>query len=147
MDNRKNLLPLASFWSIYRKKEFVLKRSILLKFTILIKCHLIQSSFMGQISFQLPNFLQLVNTLNKKCRFWMTEYNQPWSESIWIIRNEVLINEICQKEFKMGPQTFEYLLNMIGAGIEKIEFFIWEWLSYYRGLSNSLICFFFVSQF
>ena len=120
MDNRKNLLPLASFWSIYRKKEFVLKRSILSKFTILIKFHLIQSSFMGQISFQLPNFLLLANTLNKKCRFWMTEYNQSWSESIWIIRNEVLINEIRQKEFQMGLQTFEYLLNLIRAGIEKI---------------------------
>ena len=75
---------------------------------------------MGQISFQLPNFLLLANTLNKKCRFWMTEYNQSWSENIWIIRNEVLINEIRQKEFQMGLQTFEYLLNLIRAGIEKI---------------------------
>ena len=57
------------------------------------------------------------------------------------------MNEIWQKEFKMEPQTFKYLLNKNRSGIEKIEFFNWNCLSYYKSLSNSLICFLFVSQF
>ena len=57
------------------------------------------------------------------------------------------MNEIWQKEFKMGPQTFKYLLNKNRSGIEKIKFFNWNCLSYYKSLSNSLICFLFVSQF
>ena len=65
---------------------------------------------MGQIKFHLS---LLGNTLYKKDRYWMTEYNQPWFENIWVERSEVLINEIWQKEFNMEPQTFEYLLNMI----------------------------------
>ena len=73
---------------------------------------------MKQISFQ---FSLLANTLYKKRLYWMTEYNQSWFENIWVKRNEVLINEIGQKEFRMGPQTFEYLLNMIRPGIEKMD--------------------------
>ena len=60
----------------------------------------------------------------------MTEYNPTWFENIWIQRYGVLINEIWQKEFKMRPQTFEYLLNMNRPGIEKMEFFSWDCLSY-----------------
>ena len=51
----------------------------------------------------------------------MTEYNQSWSENIWVKRNEVLINQIWQKEFRMGPETFEYFLDMIRPGIEKTD--------------------------
>ena len=47
-----------------------------------------------------------------------------------------------KKEFKMRPQTFEYLLNMNHPGIEKMEFFNWDSLPYYKSLSNSLIFFF-----
>ena len=37
-----------------------------------------------------------------------------------------------EKKFKMGPQTFGYLLNMIRPGIEKMWLFNWDCLSYYR---------------
>ena len=81
---------------------------------------------MGQISFQLPNTLLLANILHKKHRYWMTEYYQFWFENIWVQRYEVLIDEIWQKEFKMGPQTFEHdLLNMICPGIGKWSFSTW----------------------
>ena len=49
----------------------------------------------------------------------MTEYNQSWFENIRLQRYEVLISEISRRKFKMRPQTFEYLLNMIRPGIEK----------------------------
>ena len=89
---------------------------------ILIKWHLIQLNFMGQISFQLSNTLLLATILHKKRRYGMTEYNQSWFENIWVQRYEVLINKIWQKQFKRGPQTFEYLLNMIRSGIKKWSF-------------------------
>ena len=60
----------------------------------------------------------------------MTEYNQYWFENIWVQRYEVLINEIWQKKFKMGPLTFEYLLNMICPGMAKMVFFNRDCLSY-----------------
>ena len=60
----------------------------------------------------------------------MTEYNQYWFENIWVQRYEVLINEIWQKKFKMGPQIFEYLLNMISPGMAKMGFFNRDCLSY-----------------
>ena len=98
---------------------------------------------MRQISFQLSNTLLLATILHKKRRYETTEYNYSWFENIWIQQYDVLTNEIRWKEFKMGPQTFEYLLNMIYSGIVKMEFFNWDCLSHYRSLSNSLICFFF----
>ena len=112
-----------------------------------LKWHLVQSNLMGQISFQLPNTLLLATILHKKRRYGMAEYNRSWFESIWVQRYEVSINEIWQKESKMGPKTFEYLVNIIRPGIEKMELFNWDCLSHYRSLSNSLICFLFVSQF
>ena len=102
---------------------------------------------MGQISFQLSNTLLLATIPHEKRRYGMIEDNQSWFENIWIQRYGILINEIWQKEFKMRPQTFEYLLNMNRPGIEKMEFFNWDCLSYYRSFSNSLICFLFVYQF
>ena len=84
---------------------------------------------MGKTSFQLPNTLLLATTLHKKRRHGMTEYKQSWFENFCGQRYEVLINEIWQKEFKTGPQTFEYLLNMIRPGTEKMEFFNWDCLS------------------
>ena len=58
--------------------------------------------------------------MHKKRRCGMKEYNESWLENIRLQPYEVLINEIWQRKFKMGPQTFEYLLNMIRPGIEKI---------------------------
>ena len=89
------------------------------------------------IFYKLPNPQLLVIILHKKRRYGMTEYNQSWFENIWVQRYEVLINEIWQKEFKIGPHIFQYLLNMIHPGIGKMEFFNWDSLSYYRSLSNS----------
>lgn len=34
--------------------------------------------------------------------------------------NGIFVNEIWQKEFRIGPLTFGYLLNMICPGIEKM---------------------------
>ena len=67
--------------------------------------------------------------------------------NIWVQRYEDFIREIGQKEFKIGPQTFEYSLNMIRPGKEIMEFFNWNCLSYYRSFSNFLICFLLVSEF
>ena len=76
----------------------------------------------------------MVIILNKKRRYGMTEYNQCLFENIWLQRYEVLINEIWRRKFKIGPQTFEYLLSMIRPGIKKMWFFNWGCLSYYRSL-------------
>lgn len=51
----------------------------------------------------------------------MTEYNQSWSENTWVKHNEFLINQIWQKELRIGPETFEYFLDMIRPGIEKMD--------------------------
>ena len=70
---------------------------------IFVKSHLIRSSFMGQIGFQLLNALLLVTILHKIAPYRITEYNQTWFGNIWVQRYEVLVNEIWQKEFKIGP--------------------------------------------
>ena len=82
--------------------------------------------------------------IHKKGRYGMTEYNQSWFENIRLQR----FNQwnLAKKKLKMG-QIFGYLLNTIRPGIEKMCFFNWEYLSYYRSLWNFLICFLFVSQF
>ena len=118
MDNRKKLLLLFYFRSISRKKRLISKRRRLLKLMIFVEWHLIQSNFMGQICFQMS---LLANSLYKKCHYWMTEYNQSWSENTWVKHNEFLINQIWQKELRIGPETFEYFLDMIHPGIEKMD--------------------------
>ena len=75
MDNRKKLLLLVNFGSIYRKKRFISKRRRLLKLMLFIKWHLIQSNFMVQISFQQRNTLLLATVLHKKRCYGRTEYN------------------------------------------------------------------------
>ena len=70
---------------------------------ILVKWHLIRSNFMGQIGFQLLNALLLVTILHKIASYRITEYNQTWFGNIWVQHYEVLVNEIWQKEFKIGP--------------------------------------------
>ena len=105
------------------KKWFISKRQRLLKLMIFIRFPASKSTKSAVRGWQ--------NTTNPGLK--MFGYN-------------VLINEIWQKrKLKMGP-TFGYLLNTIRPGIEKMWFFNWEYLSYYRSLWNFLICFLFVSQ-
>ena len=95
---------------------------------------------MEQISFQLPNTPLLVTILHKKRCYGRTEYNQSWFENIWVQRYEVLIYEIWQKEFKMGPKNFRIFAEHDSLKHRR------KW-SFSTGISfsNSLICFSFES--
>ena len=68
----------------------------------------------------------------------MMECNQSWFENIWVKRNEVSINEIWQKEIRMRPEIFEYLLDMIRPGIEKMDTKFRKVITVEKGLAVAL---------
>ena len=129
MDTWKKLLLM--------KKTFISKRQSLLKLIIFIvtmifiifKFPASKSSIIGNYSTQ------------------KAPLRDDWIQPILIWKYSVTTLRGFNQKFKMRPQTFEYSLNMIPPGIEKMWFFNWDCLSYYRSLWNSLICFIFVLQF
>ena len=49
----------------------------------------------------------------------MIYYNQSWFENMWINRQKTVFHKLWQKESRMGPVTFEYLLNLIAQNRKK----------------------------
>ena len=102
--------------------------------------------FHGTNKFPAAKYSTVGNYSKQKASLRDDRINQSWFENIWVQRYEVLINEIWQKRIQNGTSNFRIFVEIF-PGIEKMEFFNWDCLSYYRSLSNSLICFLFVSQF
>ena len=72
--------------------------------------------------FQLHHFrrlqeLQVILPLPR--RYWMTNYDQGWFERFWYGRNDNIIRELWVKEFRMLPETFEHILNIVRPSLAK----------------------------
>lgn len=51
----------------------------------------------------------------------MIQYNQSWFENMCIDHQNTVIHELWQKEFRMKPLTFEYLLNLIAQNRKRLK--------------------------
>ena len=45
--------------------------------------------------------------------YWMTRYHQNWFENIWAIREVQIVKELFKREFRMSPETFSMIINIV----------------------------------
>ena len=66
-------------------------------------------------------FLQMLNFQNGRRRYWIMQYNQLWFETMWDTREDDVIKELWKKEFRMSVETFQYLLDLIGLNLQRLD--------------------------
>ena len=49
----------------------------------------------------------------------MMEYDQPWFERMWYKRYGLLFQDLWVKEFRMSPETFMCVVNLVLENTEK----------------------------
>ena len=49
------------------------------------------------------------------------QYNQLWFETMWDTREDDVTKELWKKEFRMSVETFQYLLNLIGVNLQRLD--------------------------
>ena len=49
----------------------------------------------------------------------MIEYDQSWFERMWYKRRNLLFQDLWVKEFRMSPNTFEFVVDLVQENIEK----------------------------
>ena len=101
MDARKKILILLVVKKILRKKYTARKRRNLLLLQFWCKKRVTQ-----------PN-LALLSNLCKERRYWMFQYNQSWFEKMMRNKNDSLYKELWKKEFRMSPETFDLVVNIV----------------------------------
>ena len=52
-------------------------------------------------------------------RYWMMEYNQSWFETLWDNRYDVIFYELWSKEFRVRPEIFEIIINLVAMKMQK----------------------------
>ena len=52
-------------------------------------------------------------------RFWALDYEQTWFESMWNNKQHSIFSEFWYKEFRMRPDTFEYIVGLVSPNISK----------------------------
>ena len=50
----------------------------------------------------------------------MMQYNQLWFETMWNTREDDVTKELWRQEFRMSVETFQYLLDLIGANLQRL---------------------------
>ena len=51
----------------------------------------------------------------------MTNYNQLWFESMWTNRENSIVRELWKKEFKMSVETFQFILDLVGRNLSRVD--------------------------
>ena len=54
-------------------------------------------------------------------RYWMMQYNQLWFETTWETRENDVTKELWKKEFRMRVETFQYLVDLIGVNLQRLD--------------------------
>ena len=54
-------------------------------------------------------------------RYWAMEYEQSWFEKMWRNRHNDIYCELWQKEFRMPPSTFEYIIDLVEQNMAKAD--------------------------
>lgn len=57
--------------------------------------------------------LFLLSSRMAQRRYWMTCYDQNWFRNLWAIRNNQIAAELFKKEFRVSPQTFQEIINIV----------------------------------
>ena len=52
-------------------------------------------------------------------RFWALNYEQNWFESMWDNRQHAIFSEFWYKEFRMKPDTFEFIVRLVSPNMSK----------------------------
>ena len=78
------------------------------------------SQYMLRLPRQLPAFnVLMLLVLPTPRRYWMMTYNQSWFEQIWENRHQDIFSELWSKEFRMRPETFDFVVNLVQQNISK----------------------------
>ena len=51
----------------------------------------------------------------------MMQYNQLWFETMWDTREGDVTKELWKKEFRMSVETFQYLLDLTGVNLQRLD--------------------------
>ena len=51
----------------------------------------------------------------------MMQYNQLWFETMWDTGEEDVTKELWEKEFRITVETFQYLLDLIGVNLQRLD--------------------------
>ena len=51
----------------------------------------------------------------------MMQYNQLWLETMWDTREDDATKELWKKEFRISVETFQYLLDLIGVNLQRLD--------------------------
>ena len=51
----------------------------------------------------------------------MMHYTQLWFETMWDTREDDVTKELWKKEFRMSVKTFQYLLDLIGVNLKRLD--------------------------
>ena len=54
-------------------------------------------------------------------RYWAMEYEQSWFEKMWRNRHNDIYCELWQKEFRMSPSTFEFIIDLVEQNMAKAD--------------------------
>ena len=66
-------------------------------------------------------FLQMLNFQTGRKRYSMMQHNQLWLETMWDTRKEDETKELWKKEFRMSVEKFQYLLDLIGINVQRLD--------------------------
>ena len=66
-------------------------------------------------------FLQMLNFQTGIRRYWMVKYNQWWFETLWDTCEDNITKKLWKKEFRMSIETFQYLLDLIGVNLQRLD--------------------------
>ena len=81
--------------------------------------------FQRQLTVRRANFLYLTGmnmfstTVPNSRRYWAQDYEQNWFETMYENRENPIFKEFWYKEFRMKPETFEYVLGLVRVGMAK----------------------------
>ena len=51
----------------------------------------------------------------------MMQYNQLWFETMYNTREDDVTKELWKKEFRMSVETFQYLSDLIGVNLQRLD--------------------------
>ena len=52
-------------------------------------------------------------------RYWMVQYDQDWFQNMWNNRYEDIYDELWVREFRLKPETFEYVITLVRENMFK----------------------------
>ena len=113
MNNQTKLLLLTYI------KKYLQKRNSSHKFKLILgRTNLLRISTRTIMD---NSVLLLSLSQGTQSRYWAMEYEQSWFEKMWRNRHNDIYCELWQKEFRMSPSTFEYIIDLVEQNMAKAD--------------------------